>query len=338
MKAWVQAPRACMLTLMAVMLMVAPLAESLATKMQSAGVLNLLRKAQPEDVVMHPYPYIVIKDAWPKPLYDRLSREFPSIKAITSGPGIPGAGRKVHANARMDISAIRSLRHPGKVLTPLWTQVVKYHVSQAFYREVLRVFGPAIREVRPGLEKQMMSFRQHKLEEAKLAVRYTETEKDDLRVDCQVGINTPSRGKQPLGVRGPHHDRMVEIWAGLLYMRDDKDRSTGAALSIYKCKAGKYTCKEIPDEDKAKYGMSTRQNHEQYRRSDLAVVNTVPYSKNTFVMFINTNFSIHGVSPRSPSPLSRRLVNVIGEQALRADLLRTKKTGLAGLNLNPSYP
>ena len=34
----------------------------------------------------------------------------------------------------MDISAIRSLRHPGKVLTPLWTQVVKYHVSQAFYR------------------------------------------------------------------------------------------------------------------------------------------------------------------------------------------------------------
>ena len=31
-----------------------------------------------------------------------------------------------------------------------------------------------------------MSFRQHKLEEAKLAVRYTESEKDDLRVDCQV--------------------------------------------------------------------------------------------------------------------------------------------------------
>jgi hypothetical protein len=47
----------------------------------------------------------------------------------------------------------------------------------------------------------------------------------------QVGVNTPSRRKIPLGVRGPHHDRIVEVWAGLLYMRDDKDRSTGAALS-----------------------------------------------------------------------------------------------------------
>ena len=107
MKAWVQAPRACMLTLMAVMLMVAPLAESLATKMQSAGVLNLLRKAQPQDVVMHPYPYIVIKDAWPKPLYDRLSREFPSIKAITSGPGIPGAGVGSHRQSGAEKRRIR---------------------------------------------------------------------------------------------------------------------------------------------------------------------------------------------------------------------------------------
>ena len=104
MKAWVRAQRACMQMLMPmlVLLMAAPLGES-ATDMKDAAVLNLLRKAQPQDVIMHPYPYIVIKDAWPKPLYDRLSREFPSIKAITSGPGIPGAGvgaRTVPADRR----------------------------------------------------------------------------------------------------------------------------------------------------------------------------------------------------------------------------------------------
>jgi hypothetical protein len=47
----------------------------------------------------------------------------------------------------MDISAIRSLRHPGKVLSPLWTQVVKYHVSHAFYR--VRSFTPPLTAPRP---------------------------------------------------------------------------------------------------------------------------------------------------------------------------------------------
>jgi hypothetical protein len=91
MEAWMRAQRTCMRMLMLVLLMATPLAES-ATNMKDAGVLNLLRKGQPEDVIMHPYPYIVIKDAWPKPLYDRLSKEFPSIKNIVSGPGIKGAG------------------------------------------------------------------------------------------------------------------------------------------------------------------------------------------------------------------------------------------------------
>lgn len=58
---------------------------------------------------------------------------------------------------------------------------------------MLRVFGPAIRAVRPDLQKQMQHFRQHKLEEAKLAVRYTETEKTDIRVDCQVRSPAASR-------------------------------------------------------------------------------------------------------------------------------------------------
>jgi hypothetical protein len=115
-------------------------------------------------------------------------------------------------------------------------------------------------------------------------------------------------------------------------------KALGKTRTVYKCKAGKYACKEVPQEEKAKLGMSTRLNHEQFKRDNLAVVNTVPYTKNTLVMFINTNYSIHGVSPRSPSPYPRRLVNIIGEQPLRADLNRAKQTGLAGLNLNPSYP
>ena len=37
------------------------------------------------------------------------------------------------------------------------------------------------------------------------------------------------------------------------------------------------------------------------------------YEANTFIMFLNTLDSIHGVTPREPSLKSRRLVNIIGE-------------------------
>ena len=40
---------------------------------------------------------------------------------------------------------------------------------------------------------------------------------------------------------------------------------------------------------------------------------TIPSAANTLVMFINTIDSVHGVTPRSPSRVSRRLVNIIGE-------------------------
>jgi hypothetical protein len=48
-------------------------------------------------------------------------------------------------------------------------------------------------------------------------------------------MNTPMVKASPLGVRGPHHDKLVEIFAGLLYLRQEDDRSTGASLGVYKC-------------------------------------------------------------------------------------------------------
>jgi hypothetical protein len=43
----------------------------------------------------------------------------------------------------------------------------------------------------------------------------------------------------------------------------------------------------------------------------------VPYKRNVLAMFINSYTSIHAVSPRSVTPFSRRLVNVIGQKVRR---------------------
>ena len=40
---------------------------------------------------------------------------------------------------------------------------------------------------------------------------------------------------------------------------------------------------------------------------------TVPYRANSFVMWLNTERSLHGVTPRAITPVHRRYVNFIGE-------------------------
>ena len=52
------------------------------------------------------------------------------------------------------------------------------------------------------------------------------------RGDCQVGINTPVTRNGPTAVRGPHYDRLTELFAGLLYFRHPDDRSSGGDLQV----------------------------------------------------------------------------------------------------------
>jgi hypothetical protein len=61
------------------------------------------------------------------------------------------------------------------------------------------------------------------------ALRHTEDATTSVAIDCSIGINTPVKEKGTT-VRGPHHDDPMELWAGLLYMRHDKDISTGGDL------------------------------------------------------------------------------------------------------------
>ena len=46
----------------------------------------------------------------------------------------------------------------------------------------------------------------------------------------QIGINTGHKTGSQWGVRGPHHDKLEEVYAGLLYLRHPNDTSTGAEL------------------------------------------------------------------------------------------------------------
>lgn len=113
-------------------------------------------------------------------------------------------------------------------------------------------------------------------------------EKAALR--CQPGVNTPTGSASR--VRGPHLDNPRELYAGLFYMPSDED---GGDLEIYRWKEYPRFYGKLEVEDEC-----------------VELVRTVKYRPNTFVMFLNTKDSLHGVTPRK-SDNFRFLVNVIAD-------------------------
>jgi hypothetical protein len=59
--------------------------------------------------------------------------------------------------------------------------------------------------------------------------------------------------------------------------------------------------------------------------SDVARERTVPYASNTLVAFVNSAYSIHGVSPRSAASLARRYINFVAEVPF--NLFNTPRVG-----------
>jgi hypothetical protein len=234
--------------------------------------LSLLKKAKKEDVISSPFPYIVIRNALDEDLYESLVSSYPSDEEISGG--------NMGNNTRYQLSIKDSYR-----LSPLWREFSEYHSSYLFYKEFLDIFGDHI----PS-----------KLDWIKHSTTYKRklqnpTTASSIALDCQIGINSPVT--EECSVKSAHVDNRVELFAGLLYLRQSDDKSTGGDLSIYK-------------------PLNSNMNIEHKKEIDLNLlekVDEVNYEANTFVLFLCSKYSIHGVSPRSVTPYSRRLVNVIGE-------------------------
>lgn len=252
--------------------------------------LSILQSAKKEHVRLHPFPHIVLPSCLPDSIYRELEESYPSDELICR---LDSARRpKPGENKRVDISANSFLKNK-KTLPSIWLDFVQYHTSRDFFLEVLDLFGEAIHASYPDLEDRI-----GRLAELQAGVRFCEkTDTHPLSLDCQVGINTP--GSSTSTVIGPHTDSPDELYAGLLYFRREDDAAEGGHLDLYSW---------VDPHTKI-----FRDNHKVADYTMLKHEATILSSANTLVMFINTVDSVHGVSPRSPSTVSRRLVNVIGE-------------------------
>lgn len=254
--------------------------------------LSVLQNFRSNKLIKHPFPYLVLEDALPHSIYKELADSYPSDGYIVEHDDTrPCSLENARPNKRYQISANAVLNKTVK-LSPLWEDFIAFQTSDAFLNQVLGIFEKDIRSLYPDFEKKMSK----SLEDFRSGVRkYSDSpEICDVAMDCQVGINTQvlKYGR----VKGPHCDNGCELYGGLFYMRPTHDNSTGGDLSLYKWQ-GKRTFYE---KAKVKDNLVT-----EFAR--------IPYSKNCFVLFLNTEDSVHGVTPRSVTSISRRLVNIIGD-------------------------
>ena len=224
-----------------------------------------------------PYPHVIIEDALPWDLYENLEAEFPEKTLLATDPFDNGICYRLKADKLLSLT----------FESGLWRDFAEYHTSAEWFNEVNELFKPYM----PGVLHKTFT-------EDDLGARGWADENKNIWTDCQAVIHKPIEEKS---TRTPHIDNPMEMWAGLLYMPYPNDQSTGGEFQIYS------TQSSVQKVDKK----AGRQIYD----SDLGtVVKTIPYKRNTFVMFANNSpNTVHGVSLRQNATLNRRSVNIIGE-------------------------
>jgi hypothetical protein len=179
-------------------------------------------------------------------------------------------------------------------------------VSQHFLDRLLRLFGPSILNFYPDFEKRFAPISELNAElrsngpASKPGWLAKETRRrGSIGLDAQIAVNTPAL-TEGTSVRTPHLDRTDKLFIGLLYLRLPDDDSQGADLELLKPK----------QDGKLVYGRQRLLPAEQTIH-----VRTIPYRKNTLVLFLNTPKSLHGVTPRGITRHTRYFINLVGETA-----------------------
>jgi len=240
---------------------------------------SVLGRITEEPVNAAPFPFVLTTEALEPDYYQSLALYFPDF---SNHPGF------VENNALAHMSGLHAFADEIEI-HPNWQDFMKFHFSQDFYNQIAHFLGDHIRSCYPDLESRMGK----KVEELTVQPRELEDQGADLLVDVQFAINTPVHKKSR--VRCRHVDSPKKLFNGLLYMPLPEDDNPGGDLEI------------------------CRWNGEPHFQSvfvqdDLVdVVDIVKYQANTLILFISTPKSVHGVTPRMPTPLPRRYINILAE-------------------------
>ena len=256
--------------------------------MPARNRLSILSNASKADLRLDPFPHLMIENALDPEVFAELAASFPDDDLVVDGRTVK--------DTWFDYPACKVVK--DQRLSPMWRDFFSHHTSASFFAEVVDLAGDAVRKLYPDLESRVG----RPMNEFKVGRRPGGRGDPlapgaDVSMECQFYVNYT---RAPRTVRGPHVDRPSELFAALLYFRQPEDDSTGANLEV--CEAVKPI---YPNERSIKIS----QLPAEVDASLVKTVRTGQYKANTLVLFLNSPKSLHAVSPRSPTPLTRRHIN-----------------------------
>jgi hypothetical protein len=248
--------------------------------------LSVLRRARAADVVADPFPFIVIHDALPDEICDALIAQYPPLDVL--------AVDAAENNSRWSVPAWHARQNAR--IAQIWQDLVAYHASPAFFDDFVRVFGDHVVRLYPHVFPDVATLRAQRL-----GIRERDSEETcDLLLDAQISGNTPVRDAS--SVKTIHIDSEHKLFTGLLYLRRPEDDSLGGDLDIVRFRSDL-----TPAERRQRYdGMFVDDALTEF-------VTTVPYRRNTLLMFVNGLEALHGVTVRQPTQHLRLFLNLVGE-------------------------
>ncbi len=210
-----------------------------------------------------PWPHLIIENALPEKIHNELLATLPNTrldkqKAVDK-----------HGKLTWLLFELHKEKYP---VSNIWKEFILYHTSIEFVNKVFNAFDKTYGE------HMVMTNRDKPEQESNY---YTE-----FSFVKHPPVNNISS-------RTPHTDNEKEIYAGLLYLKDHNDKSTGGDFCIHR--PGSLEMK-----GKLEY------------TSPGPIVKRCSYKSNNFVMFWNGQNTQHSVNPRQNAIHPRWSINMIG--------------------------
>lgn len=246
---------------------------------------NMLQGMSSSDVVVRPFAHVVRQNVLPLQVYETLDSEFPSLTQMLGGRSNFGNNEAIRLSVRQVLGSNQ--------ISSAWKDFFAFHTSPDYWREIMRVFGTCLRQEFPHLEERIG----RRFEDWRVVPRGYSGDAE-VRLDCQFVMNTPVVAVS--SVKTPHVDLCDKILSSLFYFRSPEDDVSGGDLDLYAWRRKPRFVKH-------------RTLHQ-----DIELSRTVSYAANTFVAFVNSEKSVHGVSPRGVTTIPRRYINFIAELPLHA--------------------
>jgi hypothetical protein len=249
-----------------------------------AGAPHLLQDVRPDEIILDPYVHFIRRNMVPAETYAALEAGFPTLDMI-----LKGRPPENNQAVRMTVKQVLGDRR----IAPIWREFFEYHTSADYWRDVVRLFGDHFRHEFPGLEERI----DRRYEDWRVVPRGFGGDAE-LHLDCQFVMNTPVTHLS--SVKTAHIDLCDKIFSALFYFRDAGDTTSGGDFEIYDWRRSPRFIK-----------------HRTLER-DVEKVETVPYAPNSYACFVNSEQSVHGVSPRGITQVPRRYINFIAELPVKA--------------------